>query len=116
MYRLFIRIFLASDTEGELDATVEREIAVPFVPQKRMRLNFSDDDEWPVDIVLDKVVWRVPNNRFEFEMSEVGENADTVIALLNEWTGVGFTVVACTNERILAAYSPRHPESNGHGG
>jgi hypothetical protein len=116
MYRLLIRIFLESQNAGELDAVVEREIELPFVPRRGMRLVFGDDAEGPTDIVLGKMAWYVDRGRFEFEMTEVGENGGTVVAMLDEWTDVGFEVVDCSNERLWDDYRNGPADTNGHKG
>jgi hypothetical protein len=117
MYRLLIRIFLESDLDDDLDAIVEREIELPFVPRRGLRIDFADDvEDGPVDLVLGKTVWRVAKNRFEFEMTERGENGGTVLALMDEWTQVGFTVVDCSNQQIWDGFRNGPPEANGHKG
>lgn len=117
MYRLLIRIFLESDLDDDLDAVVEREIELPFVPRRGLRIDFADDvEDGPVDLVLGKTVWRVAKNRFEFEMTERGENGGTVLAMMDEWTQVGFTVVDCSNQQIWDGFRNGPAEGNGHKG
>ena len=115
MHRLLIRIYLESN-DGDLDATVEREIEVPFVPRRGMRLDFGDKDDEPMDVVLGRPVWRVAKGRFEYEMTEQGENDGAVVCMLDEWTDVGFRVAFCSNERLWDDYRNGPANGNGHSG
>ncbi len=64
MYRLPIRIFLESDQDHDLDAVVEREIELPFVPRRGLRIDFADDvEDGPVDLVLGKRLRRLPHHQ-----------------------------------------------------
>lgn len=117
MYRLRSRIVLESDQDDDLDALPEREIEVPFIPRRGMRLDFADDvEDGPVDLVLGKCVWGVAKNRFEFEMTERGENGGTVLALMDEWASVGFTVVDCSNQQVWDRFRAGPADTNGHTG